>query len=61
MRNLSGEERKLLIIQFFNFLSFSLVGVFVTVFFYANSDLKTTILYNIINMGLFTFFYALSG
>ncbi|MBI3577072.1 MFS transporter [Candidatus Gottesmanbacteria bacterium] len=61
MRNLSGDERKLLVIQFFNFLSYSLAGVFVNVFFFANSNLTTTILYNIINMGFFTFFYALSG
>lgn len=61
MRSLSFEERKLLLIQFFNFLSYSLVGVFITVFFYSHSDLKTTILYNIINMAVFTFFYGLSG
>lgn len=61
MRNLSKEERKLLVIQFFDFLSYSLAGVFVTVFFYSHSDLKTTILYNIINMGFFTLSYALSG
>lgn len=61
MKNLSGDERKLLLIQFFNFLSYSLVGVFVTVFFYRHSDLKTTILYNMINMGFFTIFYLCSG
>lgn len=61
MKSLSNEERKLLMIQFFDFLSFSLVGVFVTVFFFNNSDLKTTMLYNAINMAFFTLFYALSG
>ena len=61
MRNLSLEERKLIIIQFFNFLSYALAGVFVNVFFFAHSDFKTTILYNLITFTSLTIFYGLSG
>ena len=61
MRHLSVEERKLLIIQFLNFLAYSLAGVFVNVFFFAHSDLKTTILYNIITFTSFAVFYGMSG
>ena len=61
MRNLSRQEQKLIIIQFFNFLSYSLTGVFVNVFFFAHGDLKTTILYNIISSTSFAVFYGMSG
>lgn len=61
MRSLSIEERKLLIIQGFDILAYSLANIFVTVFFFANSDLKTTTLYRIFTFASMTFFYGLSG
>lgn len=61
MRSLSTEERKLLIIQGFDILAYSLANIFVTVFFFANSDLKTTTLFRAISLASMTFFYGLSG
>lgn len=61
MRDLSGDERKLLIIQGFDILAASLAGIFVTVFFYSHGDLKTTTLYNIAAFASMTLFYGLSG
>lgn len=61
MRSLSTEERKLLIIQGFDILAYSLANIFVTVFFFVNSDLKTTAIYRIITFASMTFFYGLSG
>ena len=61
MKNLSGDERKLLIIQGFDILAASLAGIFVTVFFFAHGDLKTTTLYNIAAFASMTFFFGSSG
>ncbi len=61
MRNLSIDERKLLIIQGFDILAASLAGIFVTVFFFAHGDLKTTILFNIASFASMTLFFGLSG
>ena len=61
MKNLSVDERKLLIIQGFNFLASSLAGIFVTVFFFNHGDLKVTTIYNIAAFASMTFFYGFSG
>jgi len=61
MKNLSIDERKLLIIQGFNFLASSLAGIFVTVFFFSHGDLKVTTIYNIAAFASMTFFYGFSG
>ena len=41
MASLSSDERKLLIIQGLDMLAYALAGIFVTVFFFTNSDLRT--------------------
>ena len=61
MRNLSVDERKLLIIQGFDILAASLAGIFVTVFFFAHGDLRVTTLYNIAAFASMTFFLGSSG
>lgn len=61
MKNLSHDERKLLIIQGFDILAASLAGIFVTVFFFAHGDLKMTTLYNIAAFASGTFFFGSSG
>lgn len=61
MKNLSPDERKLLLIQGLDILAASLAGIFVTVFFFAHGDLKITTLYNIAAFVSMTFFYGLSG
>lgn len=61
MALLSADERKLLAIQGFIFLSYALASVFVAVFFFRHSDIGTTILYRAAAFGSMTFFYALSG
>lgn len=61
MKNLSPDERKLLLIQGLDILAASLAGIFVTVFFFAHGDLKVTILYNIAGFASMTFFYGFSG
>lgn len=61
MTNLSQDEHKLLLIQGLDILSYSLAGIFVTVFFFAHGDLKVTTLYNIAALASMTFFYGASG
>lgn len=61
MASLSSEERKLLTIQGLDILAYALAGVFVTVFFFTNSDLRTTILYRAIAFASMTSFFALAG
>lgn len=61
MKNLSRDERKLLIIQGFDILAASLAGIFVTVFFFAHGDLRVTTLYNIAAFASMTFFFGSSG
>jgi YQGE family putative transporter len=55
------EEKKLIFIQAFIFFGSALASVFVNIFFFANSDLKTTILYNLILFIVLLLFYVLSG
>ncbi|MCX6794115.1 MAG: hypothetical protein NTY06_03345, partial [Candidatus Gottesmanbacteria bacterium] len=54
MASLSSEERKLLIIQGLDILAYALAGVFVTVFFFTNSDLRTA-------FASMTFFFGFAG
>lgn len=61
MASLSSEERKLLIIQGLDILAYALAGVFVTVFFFTNSDLRTTILYRAVAFASMTFFFGFAG
>ncbi|MEK7119277.1 MAG: hypothetical protein AAB457_00670 [Patescibacteria group bacterium] len=61
MKSLSQDERKLLIIQGLDILAYSLASIFVTVFFFANSDLKTTVLYRAISFASMAFFMGAAG
>ncbi len=61
MASLSSDERKLLIIGGLDILAYALAGVFVTVFFFTNSDLRTTILYRAIAFASMTFFFGVAG
>lgn len=61
MKSLSPEERKLLFIQTLDILAYSLAGMFVTVFFFAQSDIATTVLFRAIAFASMAFFYGLSG
>jgi MFS family permease len=48
-------------IQGLDILAYALAGVFVTVFFFTNSDLRTTILYRAIVFASMTFFFGFAG
>lgn len=61
MRSLSVAERKLLFIQTLDILAYSLAGMFVTVFFFAQSDIATTALFRATAFASMAFFYGLSG
>lgn len=61
MASLSTDERKLLIIQGLDSLAYALAGIFVTVFFFTHSDLRTTILYRAIAFASMTVFFGLAG
>lgn len=55
------EEKNLMIIQAIDYFSAALAGIFVTVYFFSHSDLKTTIFYNLIVYITLLFFYVASG
>jgi YQGE family putative transporter len=55
------EEKKLIFIQAFVYFGSALASVFVNIFFFANSDLKTTVFYNLIILSTLSLFYFLSG
>jgi len=61
MATLNPEERNMILIQGLTFFASSLAGIFVTVFLFINSDLKTTLFYCIVMNLSFLFFYMLSG
>ena len=61
MALLNTEERHLVIIEGLDFFAYQLAGVFVTVFLFTNSDLKTTFLYRLIAFTSLLFFHVLSG
>lgn len=58
---LDRNERNLILIQALNFFTSSLAGIFVTVFLFVISDLKTTVLYSLISFSSLLFFLILSG
>ncbi|MFH0863962.1 MAG: MFS transporter [Candidatus Gottesmanbacteria bacterium] len=55
------EERNLMFIQSMNYFSAGLAGIFVTVYFYSHSDLKTTIFYNLLFYTTLLIVYIASG
>lgn len=55
------EERNLMFIQAIDYFSATLASIFVTLYFFNHSDLKTTIFYNIILYITLLFFYVASG
>src|SRR3989338_8721986 len=55
------EEKNLMFIQALSYFSAALAGIFVTVYFFSHSDLKTTIFYNLIVYITLLFFYVASG
>ncbi|OGK24166.1 hypothetical protein A3A46_00450 [Candidatus Roizmanbacteria bacterium RIFCSPLOWO2_01_FULL_37_13] len=55
------EEKNLMFIQALSYFSAALAGIFVTVYFFSHSDLKTTIFYNLILYITLLFFYVASG
>lgn len=57
----NSEEKNLMLIQAMDYFTYSLANIFVTVYFYAHSDLKTTVLYNIVLFTNLLFFYVASG
>lgn len=61
MKNFSKQEKNLLIIQSVDTFLSSMAGIFFTVFLFVNSDLKTTILYNLIVYINLLIWYILSG
>ncbi len=58
---LDRNERNLIVIQALDFFTSSLAGIFVTVFLFVNSDLKTTVLFSIVSFSSLLFFLILSG
>ena len=61
MVNFTQEEKNLMLIQALNYFSAALAGIFVTIYFFNLSDLKTTIFYNFISYVTLLFFYVASG
>lgn len=61
MSRFNREEKNLMLIQAIDYFSGALAGIFVTVYFFNHSDLKTTIFYNLIVYCTLLFFYAASG
>src|SRR3989338_6005769 len=61
MANFTQEEKNLMLIQALNYFSAALAGIFVTIYFFNLSDLKTTIFYNFISYVTLLFFYVASG
>lgn len=55
------EEKNLMIIQAIDYFSGALAGIFITIYFYSHSDLRTTIFYNLIVYITLLFFYVASG
>jgi len=58
---MSTDERNLIILQAMDYFAGSLAGIFVTVFFFSNSDFKTTARFNFWMLVFLLFFYVLSG
>lgn len=61
MSTFNFEEKNLMLIQAMDYFSAGLAGIFVTVYFFNNSDIKTTMLFNIVMYSALLFFYIASG
>ncbi len=61
MSTFNSEEKNLILIQALDFFAYSLANIFVTVYFYSHSDIKTTIIYNIFLYSTLLVFYVASG
>lgn len=61
MTSLNREERNMILLQGLDFFAASLAGIFVTVFLFINSDIKTTLFYLIVMNISFLLFYLASG
>lgn len=61
MSAFNQEEKNLMTIQAIDYFSSALAGIFVTVYFFNHSDLKTTVFYNLILFITLLFFYVASG
>ncbi|MDO8609700.1 MAG: MFS transporter [bacterium] len=55
------EENNLIVIQGLDYFSASLAGIFITIYFFKNSDLKTTMFFSFISFTSTLFFYVASG
>jgi len=61
MKQLSKEEQNLIVMQGVSTFAASLAGIFVTLFFFQYSDVKTTLLYYAIVLSMLLFWNVLSG
>ena len=61
MPRFNREEKSLIVIQALIYFASALANVFVNIFFFSRSDLKTTVLYTLIALIFLLIFYTLSG
>ncbi len=61
MTSLNREERHLIAIQGLDYFASGLATIFVTIFLFAHSDLRTTVLFQLMMFGSLLTFYTLSG
>lgn len=61
MSSLNREERHLITIQGLDYFASGLASIFVTIFLFAHSDLRTTILFQLWTYSSLLFFFVLSG
>jgi len=61
MSSLNRQERHLITIQGLDYFASGLASIFVTIFLFAHSDLRTTILFQLWTYGSLLFFFVLSG
>lgn len=57
MPEFNTEEKNLMLIQSLTFFASALAGIFVTVFFFANSNFQTTVIFNLATYASLLFFY----
>lgn len=61
MSEFNRDEKNLILIQGISYFSSGLAGIFVSVYFFSHSDLKTTIFFNLLLYVSLLFFYVSSG
>ncbi|HLD11815.1 MAG TPA: hypothetical protein VJB91_02840, partial [Patescibacteria group bacterium] len=61
MKHLSNKEQNLIVVQGVSTFAASLAGIFVTLFFFQYSDVKTTLLYHAIVFLTLLFWNIMSG